>query len=488
MRKLILLAGLLLSLQACYLEEKLQRSNPYDDQFDATINCRADTDCARVGFCVQGKCAQCKDSNDCADQKACVQGVCQTCQTAKDCGGGLACLEGKCLACKVSADCGGAGQVCRDGTCSPCESEEAGTCILTGTYTDELKLTADIKWILRGAVFIGDDVKSVALRIEPGTTIVGEKQSTGVLIVRRNGKIFAEGTREKPIVFTSSQPKGQRQRGDWGGLVINGNARLNNCVGGSPLGICEGFGEGGTGWYGGTNDNDSSGVLRYVRVEFAGRLFSPDNELNGIAFQAVGSGTTVEYVQVHMNADDGVEFFGGTVSFKYILVTGAEDDSLDWTDGWRGNGQFFIAQQYTDGGDCGIEADNQETNFDATPRSGPTLSNLTFVGGNEAGTGAGARLRRGTGAKIYNAIFMNYKGACLRIDDADTYKNGWDTAGSKLNGELVVSNSIIQCPTNFKGATGEGINFTIEDFFNALNPGNLIGDPMLTAPTNYKTP
>ncbi|MCK6513282.1 hypothetical protein L6R29_25405 [Myxococcota bacterium] len=171
----MILTYLFFFLQACYLEEKLQRNNPYDQSFDKTLNCRADADCARVGFCVSGKCAQCKDSNDCADQLACVAGVCQACQSAKDCGAGLACIEKKCSPCKTSSDCG-SGQVCRDGACGSCPSEEPGTCILTGTYTEDVRLTADIKWILRGLVNIGDDVKPANLRIDPGTTIVGEQQ------------------------------------------------------------------------------------------------------------------------------------------------------------------------------------------------------------------------------------------------------------------------------------------------------------------------
>ncbi|MCK6513281.1 hypothetical protein L6R29_25400 [Myxococcota bacterium] len=308
------------------------------------------------------------------------------------------------------------------------------------------------------------------------------------MIIRRNSKIFAEGTREKPIVSTSAKPQGQRKPSDWGGLVLNGNATLNNCVPNSPLGTCEGFGEGGSGWYGGSNDNDSSGVLRYVRVEFAGRLVSPDNELNGITFNAVGSGTTVEYIQVHRNEDDGVEFFGGAVNFKYILVTGAGDDSLDYDFGWRGTGQFFVALQYPNLGDSGIEADNNVNDFNATPRTQPTLANVTFVGANTTGQGSALRLRRGVGSKIYNAIFMNYTGGCIRVDDADTYKKSWDSTTSKINGTLAIEHSLVQCASPFKSASGPDIPFSVEDFFNTLNPNNRIADPMLTDPFNYTKP
>ena len=174
--------------------------------------------------------------------------------------------------------------------------------LLTGTITENMTLTKDNEYLLRGGVFVGDEVNETILTIEPGVTIYGESATKGMLTINRNSKIMAEGTREEPIVLTSDKPVGQRSRGDWGGLIINGNAPLNTGE--------EAYGEGGTGYYGGNDPNDNSGVLRYVRVEFAGREISPDNELNGIAFQGVGSGTTVEYVQVHMNKDDGVEFFG----------------------------------------------------------------------------------------------------------------------------------------------------------------------------------
>ncbi|HAA56899.1 MAG TPA: hypothetical protein DCE42_19185, partial [Myxococcales bacterium] len=252
-------------------------------------------------------------------------------------------------------------------------------CTLTGVITESFKMTADKQWILSGGVFIGDDKAETVLTIEAGTKIYGETATIpGTLIIRRHSKIMAVGTKDAPIVFTSSKAAGSRARGDWGGVVINGLAKINPCdAGTSP---CEALGEGagkdGTGYYGGDKDDDNSGELKYVRVEFAGRTFGEKNELNGIAFQGVGSGTKISYIQVHMNKDDGVEFFGGTANFKYVLLTGIGDDNLDWTQGWRGKGQFLIAQQYDDAGDNGIEADNNDNSKDAAPRSKPMLSNL----------------------------------------------------------------------------------------------------------------
>ncbi|RMG17497.1 MAG: hypothetical protein D6729_08750, partial [Deltaproteobacteria bacterium] len=162
----------------------------------------------------------------------------------------------------LAVACGPAGQPdggSDGGSNAPYTCDENDVCVLSGTITDDITLTADKKWLLRGGVFIGDDVEETVLTIEPGTTIYGEERSTGFLVITRHSKIMAEGTPEAPIVFTSSKAPGSRARGDWGGLILNGNAQVNTGD--------EAYGEGGTGWYGGTDDDDSSGVLRYVRVE-----------------------------------------------------------------------------------------------------------------------------------------------------------------------------------------------------------------------------
>ena len=269
-----------------------------------------------------------------------------------------------------------------------------GVCILSGTILDDTTLTAENLYLLRGGVFVGNDADETVLTIEPGTQIYGETSTDGMLVIRRHSKLIAEGTAEAPIVFTSSKSPGSRARGDWGGLILNGLAPINRCA--DVEGDCQAFGEGGTGWYGGGDPADDSGSLKYVRVEFAGTLISPDNELNGIAFQGVGSGTTVDYVQVHMNDDDGVEFFGGTVNAKHVLVTGVGDDGIDWTDGWIGKLQYAVVQQFDDTSDNGIEADNQDLDNTALPRSSPTLSNVTLVVPRGGGQGR-RRSRRGVG-------------------------------------------------------------------------------------------
>lgn len=208
------------------------------------------------------------------------------------------------------------------------------------------------------------------LTIEAGTVIFGSQSGQGTLVIRQNATINAAGTASLPIIMTSEFPVGERASGDWGGLVVNGSAPTNQT---NPQG------EGNSGSYGGNNAGDSSGRLSYVRVEFAGIRFSEQNELNGIALQGVGNGTQIDHIQIHHNQDDGIEFFGGTVDAKYVLVTDARDDSLDWTFGWTGRLQHFVALQRTGFGDKGIEADNDENDNDATPRSSPRIANATFV-------------------------------------------------------------------------------------------------------------
>jgi hypothetical protein len=371
-----------------------------------------------------------------------------------------------------------------DDAATPPEEEacEDGVCILSGTITESRTLSADLAWVLRGGVFIGDDASETVLTIEPGTTIYGEASTDGMLVIRRGSKLIADGTEDAPIVFTSSKPAGSRARGDWGGLVVNGRATINTGNGAA----CDseegqGYGEGGTGWYGGCDDEDDSGVLRYVRVEFAGTLISPDNELNGIAFQGVGRGTDVDFVQVHMNADDGIEFFGGTVDAKHLLVTGAADDSFDWTDGWRGRGQFLVAQQFADAADNGIEADNNAEANDAEPRSNPTLSHVTVVGapdGGETASDLGMLLREGTAGVLANVVAVGFNDGCLDVNHDATF--------TQLDsGDLRVERSLLGCA---EAIVEDGDDPTdLSEWFDSIT-GNDTADPQLVSAFDAAAP
>jgi hypothetical protein len=291
-------------------------------------------------------------------------------------------------------------------------------------------------YVLRGAVFVRE---GGTLNIQAGTRVIGEAGSVGTLIVERGGRLIAIGTREQPIVFTSDQASGARARGDWGGIIINGRAPVN-LEGG------QGFGEADTGVYGGNDPNDDSGTLRYVRVEFAGTEFSPDNELNGIAFQGVGRGGRYEYIQVHMNKDDGLEWFGGTADIKYAVVSNAADDSFDWTFGWTGRAQFVAIHQRGDDADNGIEADNNEFNNELLPRANPAIYNLTMCGDpdrNEGGESPrGVLLRRGTAVTLRNFLITGFKATGMQMD-------GGSTIAQVTNGTTQVGSGVIWgMPTN----------------------------------------
>ena len=286
---------------------------------------------------------------------------------------------------------------------------------------------------LAGAVFVGEGAAgaSGALTFAPGQVIFGSGASDA-LFIAQGSKLIADGSPTAPIVFTSfadlnddNQPNGTSDAQEWGGLVLNGFAPINDCtvdIAAVPgTAACVKEGEGSSGRFGGDDPHDSSGVLRYVRVQQAGILFNSTNELNGIAFQGVGDGTIVDFVQVHKNGDDGVEFFGGAVNVKHMVMTSNEDDSYDWTDGWQGNAQFLIAVQASDVGNRGIEADNREGAPDQSPpRSNPKISNFTFIGRAGGGENDGVKLRRGTGATLINGVVANFGLDGLDFDQDST--------------------------------------------------------------------
>jgi len=328
--------------------------------------------------------------------------------------------------------------------------------VVTGSITSQETWTSANYYVLRGAVFVQP---GGTLNIAAGTTIIGESGSVGTLIVLRGGRINAIGTPAAPIVFTSDQPVGQRGRGDWGGIIINGRARIN-------FGSGEAAGEGDTGVYGGTDDNDNSGVLSYVRVEFSGIEFSPDNELNGIAFQAVGRGTQVDHVQAHMSRDDALEWFGGSVDAKYVVASNAADDSIDWTFGWTGRLQFVAVTQRGDDADNGIEADNNEFNNNVLPRSNPQIYNITLCGDpdrNEGGESPrAANLRRGTAFTIRNFLMTGFKTVGPQIETTNTATTGQVDNGTTQMGAGVVWNIGVT-----GGAAGTALHASVATYANS---------------------
>ena len=348
--------------------------------------------------------------------------------------------------------------------------------VITGEITGTANWTSNNYYVLRGAVFVND---GATLNIAAGTRVIGEAGSVGTLVVLRGGRLNAIGTRTAPIVFTSDQAVGNRARGDWGGLIINGRAPVN-LEGG------EGAGEGDTGVYGGTNPNDSSGTMRYVRVEFAGVEFSPDNELNGIAFQGVGRGGSYEYIQVHMNRDDALEWFGGTADIKYAVASNAADDSFDWTFGWSGRAQFIAITQRGDDADTGIEADNNECNNNLLPRSNPQIYNITLCGDPDRVEGPegprGANFRRGTAFTMRNFLVTGFKSVGFQLSDASTtaqVSNGTSQMGSgvawgmptNMHSSVVPFITSGQFPNIRLGATDAQVGISMTGCADHENPG-----------------
>ena len=296
---------------------------------------------------------------------------------------------------------------------------------LEGIINENLSLDLNEKWLLSGGVFVDENAR---LSINEGGTVYADTEVTTFLSIKQGGEMFIQGESTNPIVFTplTDNPS----YGDWGGIIVNGYSTINTGF--------NAVGEGGTGIYGGDNDNDDSGILRYVRVEYAGKVLGTDNELNGFSFNGVGNGTIIEYIQAYKGSDDGIEFFGGTVNVRYAVSTHNQDDSFDWTHGWRGKGQYWLVQQGPDGGDRGIEADNNGDDNLLEPYSNPTLSNLTLIGVDDGdGLNTGMRLREGTKGKIFNTYVTGFPKYGIRVSDEVTLQN-------VENGELFVANSLVE--------------------------------------------
>ncbi|MGN6103839.1 MAG: hypothetical protein ACTHU0_01930 [Kofleriaceae bacterium] len=281
-------------------------------------------------------------------------------------------------------------------------------------------LSGDIVWesknvyTLKGYVF----VTGGTLTIEAGTVIKGDNGSA--LTITKNAKLNAVGTAEKPIVFTSS--KANAEPGDWGGVVMLGKASINVAGGTNAIeGFPTTFGD--RIQYGGTDNAHDCGKLKYARIEYAGFLLAPGNELNGLTLGGCGSATEIDYVQSHLGQDDGIEVFGGTVNLKHLVITQPDDDGLDWDLGWTGRAQYVIIQQKAGRGDKGIEADNHPNSFDATPRSAPEIWNATIIGGDGPIADhkqGGMHLRRGTAGKINNTIVAYFNQFGIDIDGAQS--------------------------------------------------------------------
>jgi hypothetical protein len=297
---------------------------------------------------------------------------------------------------------------------------------LTGSINSTITLTSDKVWTLKGYVYVTDGAKLI---IQPGTTIVSDLTEKGALCIERGAQIIAEGTPSKPIVFTSGKPEGQRNPGDWGGVVILGRSTTNRSS--------EPTIEGGIGRpYGGTNDSDNSGVLKYVRIEYAGIAALPNSEINALTLGGVGSGTVLENVQTIYANDDAFEFFGGTVNAKNLYAFATADDDFDFDFGYRGSISYSVAKrdpQFVDNGDAGngVECDNDGTGSSAQPYTHPKLSYMVIVGPNNSlslsNHNLGLRWRRATQFTVINSIIVGHMKGSFSLESNETatfYKDG----------------------------------------------------------------
>lgn len=352
----------------------------------------------------------------------------------------------------------------------------------------DLTLSNEYGWRINGVVQVRN---RATLTIEPGTILIGMpgSQPPSVLLVTTSGKLVAEGTRARPIIMTSSQPIGQRQRGDWGGLIMLGKAQVNDP--GGQLNI-EGLPDTPDTLYGGNDENHNCGSLRYVRVEFAGALLRPNEETNSFTWGACGKATKGEYLQSHYGLDDAFEWFGGNNDVKYMVGTYAADDYIDFQIGYRGRLQHALLLANADLSNRGIEGDNYERDFGAKPCSSPTIFNMTFVGNNTRGfdeTDAPAiYLRRGACGSFNNLLAYNWSTGGIGLGNADTIAANIQARTLSMNGILLWGNGRhANRPDTVAGQTVSALAPFIDNSSVDVR-SILVADPKLRRPLEYSDP
>ena len=389
----------------------------------------------------------------------------------------------------------------------------AGTqaAVIDRDITASRTLYADTVYTLRGFIHV---TENATLTIQPGTRILGDYATLGSsLFVLKGARIVAVGTAANPIVFTSSQPEGQRRPGDWGGVVIVGRASLSRT--GVNIDI-EGTGTAGAGagsgqnypvsYSGGASEADDSGELRYVRVEFAGYAPSSGNELNSLTFAAVGSGTRLSYLQTLAGLDDSFEWFGGTVDAHHLVSYESGDDHFDMSEGFRGRLQFLIAFQDTvltqragagspSGDPQGIENDGCAgtgcgSGEATTPLTQPVVANFTLVGTGRTATsggsgGVGMMLRRGTAGYYVNGIVARWPRAGASLRDSSTWNRTGATATPDLaTAELAIRHVLfVDVPAVFQTG-GSSVQNALDLAANALTNTTALSAILTAFPTD----
>ena len=349
--------------------------------------------------------------------------------------------------------------------CPTGTTAEGSDCALPNSITGDLYLPAGKKYLVRGAVIVQD---GATLTIAPGVTVQGHSDiSTANFVgVKAGGRIYADGTPTQPIVFTGPTA----EIGSWGGLHIAGRSTCNDYTSAEPCKF-EAYPEM---TFGGGQLDDSSGVLRYVRIEWAGIAIRENEELNSLTLLGVGAGTVLDHVQVDGGKDDGFEFFGGNVNGTHLVCSNMGDDCFDFDDGYHGKLQFLLAWQgdNTDiGGDSnGVESDNSNPSPDIQPRTRPEVANLTLVGSGEFANRSGLRIRRGSGGLYSNVVVTGFTRVTLELDGPETWALG--------SGNLSLTHSFFApSGSGLFGGTSTGAE-AIGTWFNAFS-GNQTGDAKL---------
>jgi hypothetical protein len=370
--------------------------------------------------------------------------------------------------------------------------------VVTSNITANTTWTKSNVYILDTKIYV---TSGVTLTIEAGTVVKGRAKANPVdataLVIARGGKIDAQGTATSPIIFTAESDTlngnlTQADRGLWGGVVILGRSRINTTSGqGNIEGIptTEPLGT-----YGGTDDDDNSGILRYAQIRHSGAIVAANVELNGLSMGAVGRGTTIEYIDVYAGNDDGYEWFGGTVNTKYLISSFNDDDNFDWDESFRGKGQFWFAIGASDKGNQAMEMDGGTTPEDGLPYAIPELYNLTLIGSGATSTNTlsqGLIFRDNSGGKLYNAIIHDYRNYALRIETESAQSQ--DSAKRLAAGDLAIGNSIFGTfgagttdallfisPNATTGGVAPATNYTADHVRAASQANRINTDPLLT--------
>lgn len=370
--------------------------------------------------------------------------------------------------------------------------------VISSNVTTSTTWTNNNIYLLSGQIYV---TNNATLTIQPGTIIMGDKSAVGAgLFITRGAKLIAAGTATQPIVFTSNQAPGSRNIGDWGGVILLGKASNNNPGGEAYV---EGLAPTALTAYGGgvsPNDNDNSGVLTYVRIEFPGYVYQPNKEINGLTLGAIGRGTTIHHIQVSFSNDDSYEWFGGTVNCKYLVAFCGLDDDFDTDNGYSGVVQFGLGvrnPQIADNPSVstseGFESDNDPSGTSATPQTSAIFTNMTMVGplrGNKtttiaAGYRRGARIRRNSSLKIFNSIFIDYVNGvmidgslCQSLASSNYYNN---KIGLKFKNNIIAGTKAIVCEKN--------TSWDIWSWYsNSQNDSISLSNNVLTTPYSWTSP